>query len=375
MTFQKLFTAENGGPSMFYRIPAIVTTKNGVTIACADARYCSAADNPNRIDKVVRRSTDSGETWGEYIMVVEEQGTELLESSAAIDPILTYNPETNRVFMHYSHTPAGIGIRNCQKNIGEENTSSLMMCYSDDDGLTWTGPINLNYQVKTDYMYFIGVCPGSGITLTKGQYKGRVIVPIYYGTTIGASSLSCCALYSDDNGETWKLGDTPNNSRIIRGKQGSHFDITHADCLTESQAIEQEDGTLKMFMRNHDDARLTATVYSRDGGETWSDFKLDEALPQPICQMSVIKLEGTEKPTVIFANPASKKNRDMGTLRLSEDDGETWPYSRLLTEGMFMYSSLTQLPDGNIGIFFEGDPECKDIQFVKVSVDWIKGLE
>ncbi len=434
MDFKTIFGPDTGGPSDYYRIPSMVTTKNGVVVACADARFYTGADNPNRIDKVVRRSFDSGETWSDYITAVKEYGTEKMRSSAAIDPILTYVCETGRIYMHYCHTPAGIGILNCKSSVGEDSdgnriiegkhgkryilkngalykkngketpykvsdngdvskdgsivgniytggdftelgTSTLMMCYSDDDGLTWSKPKSLNTQVKKSFMGFIGPGPGNGIVIKNGKHKGRLVVPIYYGTRKWPLCLSCCVIYSDDNGESWKLGETPNNTRKIRGFKANHFFITQSQMLTESQVIEQSDGTLKYFMRNHNPKRSIAVAYSKNGGESWQDFRLDHNLPQPICQSSVIKIENADKPYVVLLNPASRKGRVCGTVKLSEDDGETFKYSRILKEDDFVYSSLTLLPDGNIGALFEPNQECKEIWFSKFSLDWIKGLE
>ena len=433
MEFKTIFGPGTGGPSDYYRIPSMITTRSGVVVACADARFFTGADNPNRIDKVVRRSFDSGETWEDYMTVVEEFGTEKMLSSAAIDPILTYNEETNRIFMHYCHTPAGVGILNCDSTIGEDakgnkiitkgrkkyilrdgrlftkngketeftvtengevsdgktsygsiftggsfteaHTASLMMCYSDDDGLTWSKPVSLNAQVKKKFMSFIGPGPGAGITVKHGKYKGRIIVPIYYGVRKFPLGLSCCVIYSDDNGASWTLGETPNNTRKIFGFKANHHLIIEHNMLTESQVIEQSDGTLKYFMRNHDPKRCVATAYSKNGGASWENFSHDENLPQPICQNSVIKIENADKPYVVFLNAADKKERKNGVVRLSEDDGETFPYSRVLKEDSFVYSSMTLLPDGNIGVLFEPDLECQNIWFTKFSLDWIKGKE
>ena len=430
MEFKTIFGPGTGGPSDYYRIPSMITTKSGVVVACADARFYTGADNPNRIDKVVRRSHDSGETWEDYMTVVEEFGTEKMLSSAAIDPILTFNVETNRIFMHYCHTPAGVGILNCNSTVGEDaegnkiikkgikkyilkdgklytksgkpteytvaengevsdgktsygsiftggkfteaHTATLMMCYSDDDGLTWSKPVSLNSQVKKKFMSFIGPGPGAGITVKHGKYKGRIIVPIYYGVRKLPLGLSCCVIYSDDNGASWTLGETPNNTRKIYGFKANHHLIIEHNMLTESQVIEQSDGTLKYFMRNHDPKRCVATAYSKNGGASWENFSHDENLPQPICQSSVIKIENADKPYVVFLNAANKKERKCGTVRLSEDDGETFPYSRVLKEDFFVYSSMALLPDGNIGALFEPDLECRNILFAKFSLDWIK---
>lgn len=431
MKFQTVFGPQLNGPSAYYRIPSAVTTKHGTVVLCADARYCSGMDNPNRIDKVVRRSTDGGQTWGGFILAAQEQGYKQMHASAAIDPEMVYVEELDRIYMLYSHTPAGVGIRNSRCSVGEdeqgnryinglfqkyilkekqlfklngqatgyyvlpngeierggktcgniftggrfkeESTSTLMLCYSDDDGKTWTGHTSLNAQVKEKYMSFIGPGPGCGIVLKHGAHKGRIVFSIYYGTRVFPLRLSCCVIYSDDGGKHWKRGQSPNDMRMVDGKQLSSLTIRADQMLTESQLIEQEDGTLKYFMRNHDKAHSIAVAYSKDGGESWEDFHLDHNLPQPVCQTSVLKLTGTEKPTVVLLNPADRKKRENGTVRLSEDDGETFPYSRQLKAGSFVYSTLTQLPNGHIGAAFEPDTACKEILFAEFSTDWIKG--
>ena len=426
MEFQSIFSAATGGPSEFYRIPAMITTKNGVVVTCADARYDGPHDNPNRIDKYVRRSLDSGKTWGPYIPVMREVGTERMKASAAIDPVLTYSSETGRIFMHCVHSPAGVGIGRCGLGIGEdengnriingggkkyilkegklyldgtptsyqvcengdvldgvekvgniyigddfmeEETFWFVMSYSDDDGLTWSKPQSLNTQVKEAFMSSIGPGPGNGIVLKHGKHKGRVVVPAYFGVTeTPPLKLSGCMIYSDDNGVTWKRGKT-----ILKDKD--YMTIDSSESITETQLIEKEDGTLKLFMRSEHPCRCVAVAYSRDGGESWEDFSYDENLPQPVCQLSVLKLENMDKPYVVFLNPADKEGRRNGTVRLSEDDGETFPYSRMLSKDFCMYSSLAQLPDGNIGAFLEADPECRQIVFTKFSLDWMKGKE
>lgn len=433
MEFQTLFGPGLGGPADYYRIPSIVTTKSGTLVACADARYYTGVDNPNRIDKVVRRSTDGGKTWGPFIMAVEERGTSRLKSSAAIDPILTYVESSNRIYMHYCHTPAGVGILNCSRSVAEdaqgnrfirkglkryvlrsgrlytaggreteravsdggdvsqggrvlgniytggpyheENTATLMMCYSDDDGLTWSQPQSLNSQVKESFMTFIGPGPGSGIVIESGKYAGRIVVPIYFGARKWPLCLSCCVIYSDDGGQTWRRGVTPNDTRTLRGRRLNCRRITDSQMLTESQVIEQEGGVLKYFIRNHDKRRSVAVAFSRNGGESWEDFDWDDSLPQPICQNAVLRLRGMEKPYVVFLNAADRRERKNGTIRLSEDGGQTFPYARLLKEGEFVYSSLTQLPNGNVGVLFEPDTACQEIWYGEVTLAWIKGTE
>lgn len=433
MEFKTVFGPDIKGPSKFYRIPSLITAKDGVLIACADARYCSGMDNPNRIDKVIRRSFDCGKTWEDMTIAVKEHGSKKMRSSAAIDPVMVYSSKSGRVILIYSHTPAGVGIRNSKVSRGEdesgckyingifakyilrngrlykrngketpftvdesgdvfkggsrcgniytggrfkeESTSYLMMVYSEDNGKTWSAPRSLNKMVKTEAMSFIGPGPGCGIEIKTDSYAGRIVVPVYFGTRTFPLRLSCAVIYSDDGGESWTMGETPNNTRMINGQKASCMTIGAEDMLTESQLIEQEGGRLKYFMRNHDKRHSTAVAYSDNGGESWHDYRLDDDLPQPICQMSVIKLRSTEKPSVVFINPADRNKRRNGTVRLSEDDGETFAWARQLKDGEFVYSAAAQMPNGEIGVLFEPDTACREIKFASFSVDWIKGKE
>jgi sialidase-1 len=41
---------------------------------------------------------------------------------------------------------------------------------------------------------------------------------------------------------------------------------------------------------------------------------------------------------------------------MSSDNGSTWPKSKVLYAGPSAYADLTQLPNGNIGCFYEAGP-------------------
>ena len=114
--------------------------------------------------------------------------------------------------------------------------------------------------------------------------------------------------------------------------------------------------------------------YSDDGGRTWSPAAPDQRLVEPPAQASLITLPGGrgDRRRVIFANPASTK-RERLTVRLSEDDGATWPGARMLHAGPAAYSSLAAMSDGGIGVLFElGDiSPYERIAFARVTVPWL----
>ena len=432
---QTIFSKESGRAGN-YRIPSIIKTKKGTLIASADERFFTARDNPNRIDKVVRRSEDNGITWQEQIIAVEEVGDSMNDASAAIDPCMLYDDNTDTIFMIYCHTPAGIGILNCKNGNGQDgdgnlylfdgktrytlkgdsvytddgqknadyvisedgnitykgepagnyklksgklkefNTSYVCMTSSNDDGLTWSKPVNITYQIKEKYMSFIGPGPGVGICVQEGKYKGRLIFPIYYNTfpipTTGILTLSSCVIYSDDNGKTWQRGLSPNQTRKRLGVKIGHRLIAPNDSITESQLIECQGGQLKFFMRNHSSKKLIATAISDDGGHSWYNYKHNPQLPQCICQCCVIKGEDDGREVTIFLNAANKKARRDGVIRLSYDYGETFEYSKLIKEGEFVYSSMVWLGDNKVGILYEENTKHEEINFMIVSLDYIK---
>ena len=77
-----------------------------------------------------------------------------------------------------------------------------------------------------------------------------------------------------------------------------------------------------------------------------------------------------EAPRDAALDPATTGGRHNGTLRLSYDEGKTWPVQRTIHPGSFAYSCLAVLPDMNIGCLFEEDGYRK-ISFVRVSLDWL----
>ena len=55
---------------------------------------------------------------------------------------------------------------------------------------------------------------------------------------------------------------------------------------------------------------------------------------------------------LLFSNPAAGYRAEM-TLRMSSDDGATWPYSKLLYKGAAGYSQIGVLSDGTVLVLFE----------------------
>jgi sialidase-1 len=162
-------------------------------------------------------------------------------------------------------------------------------------------------------------------------------------------------IYSDDHGATWKLG----------GVLGEN--------TNECQVIERQDGSLLLNMRSYHQKNRRAIATSKDGGLSWSEVTLDPALIEPVCQASLVRWSDREgKGRVLFSNPASTR-REKLTIRLSEDDGRTWPVARLLHDGPAAYSALAVLPDGTLGCLYECGTKSayEKIAFARFGLDWL----
>lgn len=234
------------------------------------------------------------------------------------------------------------------------NTTYLWMVYSDDDGATWSDPVDITPQVKKDWMLFLGTGPGVGIQLD----NGNLVVPVYHSNSNVGASQSSAVIISKDGGETWTIGESPQK---LRGYDPST--MTSGGMLTESQAVQLDNGNVLLFMRNNYSGKVQVAT-STNGGLTWDSIK-DAGVTDVYCQLSVLhytKSDGSE--WILLSNPAGS-GRNNGTVHLGQvnDDGTiNWTHSRLIKEGYYAYSCLTLVDDSGehadnplFALMYEGD--------------------
>ncbi|HFI0470417.1 TPA: sialidase domain-containing protein [Streptococcus suis] len=257
----------------------------------------------------------------------------------------------------------------------------IWMSYSDDDGQTWSRPEDITPSVKKDYMKFLGLGPGTGITLHTGPKKGRLVVPAYSANwTSGINgSQSALVFYSDDQGRTWKSGQTFNdNRRLVDGT------VLHSSTMnnsreqgTEATVVQLGNGQLKMFMRGLAGKVRVAT--SLDGGQTWlNDLEVMEAVHDSYVQLSAIRHVRNGKEYVLLANAGGPgRNRVNGTIHIAEvgTDGRlNWLHHSLIQDGNFAYNSLQYLGNDRFGILYEhttGNQNAYSLYYKQVTWDYL----
>lgn len=225
-------------------------------------------------------------------------------------------------------------------------TTWLYMKYSDDDGKTWSDPILLNGMVKAEDSRVLVTGPGRGMQIKNGEYKGRLIVPVYDTAQSGI-------IYSDDHGATWNYAKEPSTKKAA---------------MSESQIVEMPDGTLHVYARST--GSKIAEAVSLDGGKTWTEAAYVPGMTQPGwgSQLSVIRYGGLieGKPALIMSTPAGVGNyRRDGRVKIGliTDTGKegsekykidwTYDYSVDSKNAGFAYSCLSELPNHQIGLMYE----------------------
>ena len=235
--------------------------------------------------------------------------------------------------------------------------SYLWMSYSDDDGKTWSAPQDITPMVKADWMKFLGVGPGVGITLRTGPHKGRIVVPVY--TTNRTNHLngsqSSRIIYSDDHGKTWHMGGGVNDNRTL-------YDGTVVDSSTmnnyyaqntEASVVQLNNGDLKLFMRGLTGDLQVAT--SHDGGLTWDNHVDRYDVPDVYVQMAATHTVQNGKEYILLANAngPGRKNGYIRVARVEEDGQLTWLHHHLIQEGEYAYNSLQQIGPDEFGLLYE----------------------
>lgn len=425
-----------------FRIPVPLRTAKGTLLVSFDKMFQGPQDHPNRIHLVMRRSTDEGRTWEHAQTLLR-----LPLNAQAIDSCMVQDADTGRIFLLTSTYPENITVFTSDQGVGyvredgcmkrilvddadrrylvqpdgtvtlageptgytaEKNgtelykngrwvgytytekcplrvplTSFLMMLYSDDEGKTWSEPIDLNPLLKKEWMHFWGCGPGSGIQLKRGPHKGRLLMQTYCFNR--HSIQSPMFIYSDDHGDTWHMGETINDNRVYEGE------TYHAETAenweldsSESQGVELPNGTVLLFAKNfRGPTRCVSIAVSRDGGATFEPHVRHDPVLHSTYSMSVIEWpEPVDGETAyLYCSSDSQAGNyngavKMGFFRDGPEGGHIeWKHSRMFKPGVFGYCFLCPVSKDTLGVAYESSGalhlsfQTMDLNFVRSGDD------
>lgn len=337
-----------------YRIPGLVTSNKGTLLGVYDVRYNNSADLQEHVDIGLSRSTDGGQTWEQMRIPMSfgEYGDMPKAQNGVGDPAILVDKTTGTIWIIAAWTHGmgnGRAWFNSQTGMNLNRTAQLVLVKSEDDGKSWSTPINITKQLKDSSWYFLLQGPGNGITMDNGTL-------VFASQYIGADRVpNAGIIYSEDGGKSWNINNYARSN------------------TTEAQVVELESGVLMLNMRdNRGGSRAVATT--KDMGKTWEEHPSSRsALQEPVCMASLIKVQAKDnklkKDILLFSNPNTVKERKNITIKASLDGGLTWPeeYQLLLDEGYgWGYSCLSMIDQETIGIFYESSVAHITFQAIKL---------
>jgi len=343
-----------------YRIPGIVVTAKGTVLA-----YCEARKNDSKdwgeIEVHLRRSTDGGKSWQPSQHIAHKD--ERIEGNPRKKEGGEHEQTVNNPVAIVDRDTGAIEFLYCV---------NYLRCFSmrsTDDGVTWSAPVEITasfepFRKKYDWKV-IATGPGHGLQLK----SGRLVVPIWlaYGGLGDHGPSACGTIFSDDHGKTWKAGD------IAIPNEGDFGNPNESILTTLS------DGRVMLVSRNESKPNRKLVTISADGATDWSKPVFHDALWEPRCMAGLVT---HPSGALLFSNPHTlplgksgqeipngKGKRENLAIKLSRDDGKTWPVNKTLDPGKSAYSDLAVLPDGTVLCLFE---RADSIDCARFNLEWVQ---
>ena len=353
----RLFT--NNG-NIHYRIPELLACKDGTLLAFADKRYNGAGDLPNKIEVMVKISTNNGTNWTDEKKITP---TSTSSKDGHGDTAAVLDKKTGDVI-------AVVAFGQGFVNSTPQDPIRIRTIRSRNNGESWEAPIDITSQIygdgckdptrKTWHAAFVS--SGNGLQLRNGRIM--FVINVRESSQKTAASFRNYVMYSDDGGHKWKVSrGSPKNY------QGGN----------EAKIVElNQDGHLLMNIRPNGPVWKRLLSRSYDYGENWTEAKIQDDLPSSGSNGDMIyytsTLNGYDKNriiTLVGSRPWNGKGPGEPQFYISYDEGYTWTNYKKLYQKDAGYSSLAILKDGSIGILAElTKPWDGPIWFLRASIEW-----
>ena len=317
-----IFTSDTIGIHTF-RVPNVVTMQNGTLVVIAQGKLLTQHDRgPTQV--LLRRSHNNGATWSTPAVVLSDP-----HNRSQFDATLTYLPASDALLLVYQQSDP---TKHCGACVSFVRRST-------DFGRSWSSPTTIANSNATG-----GLGVSSGVVLTRGPHKGRVLIPQRHDCSATCDGLmNSFSLISDDNGASFRSG-----AKLPHG-------------WSECQMAEMANGSVLISSRNDGDhsppfnASHRLFARSDDGADTWAELweAPPVSLPDPRCQAAL--LGDPEKGVLYFGNPSSEGSRTNYSVHVSRDGGRKWvPHTQVYAGGA-AYSDMTLTSAGELACVFEKD--------------------
>ena len=319
----------------------LIELRNGnLLLAWSEFAQGKAQDwAPARVSAKV--STDRGRTWGPTRVIAER------------------DPEFNHPTPNVSLIRAGNGdlIITYTETLPDTATGScghVVMRRSGDDGETWSEPVRISPDTGNNHMAKLFCRTGSGRILLCSREYLKVDRADFGGVVRWPY-----ALYSDDDGRTWKAGAHVPDPELSER-------LTLLQNVNEPSIAELPDGRLLMAMRSFAGGQFFS--YSGDGGESWTKPVLSPlrgcCSPATIC-----RIPGSDDILAVW-NYAFGGRAPLHSA-VSSDGGRTWRHLKLVERSKYYncnYVSITFI-DEHAYLTYDCHPLLPALETLKVDTD------
>ncbi len=338
----------NSGGYTHYRIPSLCMLPSGRLLAFTEARRARLSRAwewegvrqltswlKDEVHCLMKYSDDNGQTWSEPQTLIDRG-----MSYEARDPSPVFDRDTGELFLFTRGGPWMISSKDEGRTWSEprwlaESAPGAMGTITPRDDSSGQTIVNTDDRSGGAARFSSGT-GNSAIQLRHGQFKGRLLVSLYGSNAVGM-------IFSDDHGKTWQPGA-----------------MVAWSSVSEPSLVELSDGRVLMTPRGGDspkDERMF--VLSTDGGATVAKIYFEPAILIPGRGGELIAIESSDPDAsgkvrpIVFCGPAEGGTRL--TLKISLDDGVSWPISKVVDDGSAGNMSMVALPNGKLGVLYERD--------------------
>ena len=305
--FESRMACPEQGPFLFSHGSTIVAFPEG-RLFCA--WYAGSREKGDDVVIAGGELSAGATSWSEPRILVDTPG------KSEGNPVL-FLDEDGVLWLFYQ-TMYGSGEGRTQQGTGW-TTCKVKVITSDDGGRTWS-----DERILVDELGY----------LTRNRLEvlsdGSWLLPMQ-----DERDWSSRILLSKDKGVTWQMSE-----RIDSGLGFHNGNI-------EPSLLERREGGVLCLMRTGSKRYRTWRSVSTDGGVRWTQ-PTEIEIPNPNAALDLLRLGSGN--VLMALNPVPEGNRILLRLRLSTDDGATWPLFRDVERGpdYSSYPSLIQGPDGRI---------------------------
>lgn len=363
------------GDEVKYRIPAIVQCKSGKIIAFTDHRYQgSDVGWGNRLDIVMKTSTNGGKTWSSPEQMVAQGGGAADSFDCAHgDAAVVVDRESGQLLMMCAS--GGVSYWDSRR----PNPLRMGRYYSSDEGKTWHGG-----EVTKEVYALIPDAEAAFFTSGRICQSSKIKVGTHYRIySVLCTRVGNRVVYSDDFGRNWKLlGDNAADA---------------APKGDEAKVEELPDGSVLLSSRIASGRLFNVFTYTNKSAAAgrWADVVFSSAQGNGIaasknaCNGEVVLAKakkngkktllllqsvplGPERSHVAIFYKELKSPADYSTPKAIATG---WEGCYQVTEATSAYSTMIQHKKGDILFLMEenGKADHYDITFRKLSLAQITG--